>query len=136
MRLASIYLPKALPLTELPDERIQFALGMYGEGDFFTTEGCCRRVSASRHRYDRRTRTLRSGRAGSRACIRAARQTSEVMTELYIGYLGRESIRKVLANYGIGQRRPMWQLSDMPDRGLDYATFDPQVRPVSRSIRQ
>ena len=34
--LANIYLPKALPLTELPDERVQFTLGMYGEGDFFT----------------------------------------------------------------------------------------------------
>ena len=35
--LANIYIPKALPLTELPDERQQFTLGMYGEGaDFFT----------------------------------------------------------------------------------------------------
>ena len=32
--LANIYLPKALPLTELPDERMQFTLGMYGSGDF------------------------------------------------------------------------------------------------------
>ena len=37
--LANIYLPKALPLTELPDERVQFTLGMYGEGDFFTMKG-------------------------------------------------------------------------------------------------
>ena len=34
--LGNIYLPKALPLTELPDERMQFTLGMYGDGDFFT----------------------------------------------------------------------------------------------------
>lgn len=37
--LANIYLPKSLPLTELPDERMQFILGMYGEGDFFTMKG-------------------------------------------------------------------------------------------------
>ena len=37
--LANIYLPKNLPLTELPDERMQFTLGMYGEGDFFTMKG-------------------------------------------------------------------------------------------------
>lgn len=37
--LANIYLPKSLPLTELPDERMQFVLGMYGEGDFFTMKG-------------------------------------------------------------------------------------------------
>ncbi len=38
--LGNIYLPKALPLTdELPEERMQFTLGMYGEGDFFTMKG-------------------------------------------------------------------------------------------------
>ena len=37
--LANIYLPKALPLTELPDERMQLTLGMYGDGDFFTMKG-------------------------------------------------------------------------------------------------
>lgn len=38
--LGNIYLPKELPLTEeLPDERMQFTLGMYGEGDFFTMKG-------------------------------------------------------------------------------------------------
>ena len=37
--LANIYRPKTLPLTELPDERMQFTLGMYGEGDFFTMKG-------------------------------------------------------------------------------------------------
>ena len=39
MSLANIYLPNALPLTELPDERMQFTLGMYGDGDFFTMKG-------------------------------------------------------------------------------------------------
>lgn len=37
--MGNIYLPKALPLTELPDERMQFTLGFYGEGDFFTMKG-------------------------------------------------------------------------------------------------
>ena len=37
--MAKVYLPKSLPLTELPDERVQFTLGMYGEGDFFTMKG-------------------------------------------------------------------------------------------------
>ena len=42
--LGNIYIPKALPLTELPDERMQFTLGMYGSGDFFTMKGRCGRV--------------------------------------------------------------------------------------------
>lgn len=37
--LANIYLPKALPVTELPEERMQFTLGMYGDGDFFSMKG-------------------------------------------------------------------------------------------------
>ncbi len=37
--LGNIYLPKQIPVTELPEERMQFTLGMYGEGDFFTMKG-------------------------------------------------------------------------------------------------
>ena len=37
--LGNIYLPKQLPVTELPMERMQFTLGMYGEGDFYTLKG-------------------------------------------------------------------------------------------------
>lgn len=38
--LANIYLPESLPITDkLPDERMQFTLGMYGEGGFFEMKG-------------------------------------------------------------------------------------------------
>ena len=37
--LGNVYLPKALPLTELPEERMKLTLGMYGEGDFFSLKG-------------------------------------------------------------------------------------------------
>ena len=37
--LGNIYLPKALPLTELPEEKMRLTLGMYGEGDFFEMKG-------------------------------------------------------------------------------------------------
>lgn len=35
----NIYLPKTLPLTELPEEKMRLTLGMYGDGDFFTMKG-------------------------------------------------------------------------------------------------
>lgn len=35
----NVYIPKALPITELPDEKMKLTLGMYGEGDFFTLKG-------------------------------------------------------------------------------------------------
>lgn len=37
--LGNIYLPKQIPLTDLPEERMQLTLGMYGEGDFYTLKG-------------------------------------------------------------------------------------------------
>ena len=37
--LANIYIPKELPLKELPDEQMKLTLGMYGSGDFFTMKG-------------------------------------------------------------------------------------------------
>lgn len=37
--LGNVYLPKALPLTELPEERMKMTFGMYGEGDFFNLKG-------------------------------------------------------------------------------------------------
>ena len=44
MNSVNVYLPKALPLTELPDERMHFTLGMYGAGDFFDMKGVMRRI--------------------------------------------------------------------------------------------
>ena len=38
--LGNVYIAKSLPLTELPDERMQFTLGSYGDGeDFYTMKG-------------------------------------------------------------------------------------------------
>ncbi len=37
--LGNIYIPHSLPLKELPDEKMELTLGMYGEGDFFTMKG-------------------------------------------------------------------------------------------------
>ena len=37
--LGNIYVPKNLPLTELPDEKMMLTLGMYGEGDFYELKG-------------------------------------------------------------------------------------------------
>ena len=39
--IGKVYLPKSLPLTELPDERVHFTLGMYGAGDFLIMKGVC-----------------------------------------------------------------------------------------------
>ncbi|MDK2811268.1 MAG: phenylalanyl-tRNA synthetase beta chain [Petroclostridium sp.] len=37
--LGSIYIPKALPVQELPEEKLVVTLGMYGESDFYLLKG-------------------------------------------------------------------------------------------------
>ncbi|MDE6914228.1 MAG: phenylalanine--tRNA ligase subunit beta, partial [Lachnospiraceae bacterium] len=37
--LGNIYIPKSVPVVDYADERMQFTLGMYGDGDFFTMKG-------------------------------------------------------------------------------------------------
>ena len=37
--MAKVYLPKELPLKDLPEERMKLTLGMYGMGDFFEMKG-------------------------------------------------------------------------------------------------
>ncbi|MDE5965664.1 MAG: phenylalanine--tRNA ligase subunit beta, partial [Lachnospiraceae bacterium] len=42
--LGNVYLPKSLPLTQLPEERMKMTFGMYGEGDFFNLKGVLEEV--------------------------------------------------------------------------------------------
>ncbi|MCR4956275.1 MAG: phenylalanine--tRNA ligase subunit beta [Lachnospiraceae bacterium] len=37
--MGNVYIPKQLPLTELPSERMIMTLGMYGDGDFYDLKG-------------------------------------------------------------------------------------------------
>ncbi len=73
--LGNIYLPKALPLTELPEERMQFTLGMYGDGDFYTMKGVVEefldklgadQLRGRRGRLSRRGASVRGGRVRHR----------------------------------------------------------------------
>lgn len=44
--MANIYIPKELPLKELPDERMQLTFGMYGSCDFYDMKGVVETVLA------------------------------------------------------------------------------------------
>ena len=80
--LGNIYLPKQTPVTELPEERMQFTLGMYGEGDFYTMKGVVEELfdklgMHEKAEYDPSDK--KSFRPGSiLSCIRAVRQISYI----------------------------------------------------------
>ena len=42
--LGNVYIPKALPLTELPEERTTLCFGFYGKGDFFDLKGALEQI--------------------------------------------------------------------------------------------
>lgn len=75
--MGNIYIPGELPLKELPDERMQFTLGMYGEGDFYIMKGV---VEEFLDKIGMKKKETYDPKAGKPFCIRADRPTS-FMTE-------------------------------------------------------
>lgn len=123
--LGNVYLPKALPLTELPDERMQFTLGFYGEGDFFTMKGVVEEFlehvgMSKKPEYD--------PEAG-KPWLHPGRQANVVYDGTVIGYVG-EVHPKVLANYNIGQRAYVAVL-DMPCI-VEKASFDRKYEGIAK----
>ena len=115
--LGNIYIPKALPLTELPDERMQFTLGMYGEGDFYTMKGV---VEEFFEKLGMKKRIHYDPAAG-KPFLHPGRQAAIVYEGHTVGFLG-EVHPYVADNYGIGERVYIANI-DMPEI-LDFATFD------------
>ena len=97
--LGNIYLPKQIPVTELPEERMQLTLGMYGDGDFFTMKGVVEEILDNtelnlKPEYD--------PNAGL-PFFHPGRQANIVYDGTVIGYLG-EVHPTVAANYSIKER--------------------------------
>ncbi|BBF44102.1 Phenylalanyl-tRNA synthetase beta chain [Lachnospiraceae bacterium KM106-2] len=107
--LANIYLPKALPLTELPDERVQLTLGMYGDGDFFSLKGV---VEELLEKVGMKQREEYDPNAG-KSFLHPGRQANIIYDGVVIGYMG-EVHPAVSDNYGIGDRAYIAVL-DMPE---------------------
>ncbi len=115
--LGNVYLAKELPLTELPDERMQFTLGMYGEGDFYTMKGV---VEEFFDCIGMKKKAAYDPKAG-KTFLHPGRQANIVYEGTVVGYLG-EVHPEVCDNYDIGTRVYVAVL-DMPEV-VPFATFD------------
>ena len=123
--IGNIYLPKALPVTELPEERTQFTLGMYGEGDFFTMKGVVEEFfeKAGLHKkisYDPNA---------EKSFLHPGRQANIMYRGNVVGYMG-EVHPQVAENYSINERVYI-AVIDMPYI-VEYASFDRKYTGIAK----
>ena len=123
--LGNVYLPKALPLTELPEERMQFTLGMYGDCDFFTMKGVLEEFFDC---IGMRKKAAYDPNAG-RNYLHPGRQANIFYEGTLVGYLG-EVHPEVCDNYDMKTRAYVAVL-DMP-AVLPYATFDRKYEGIAK----
>ncbi len=123
--LANIYLPKALPITELPDERMQFTLGIYGAGDFFDLKGV---VEEFLEKVGMKNLITYDPKAG-KPFLHPGRQANIIYNRTVIGFLG-EVHPDVLDNYEIADKAYVAVL-DMPEI-VSLATFDVKYKGIAK----
>ena len=123
--LGNVYLPKQVPVTELPEERMQFTLGMYGEGDFFTMKGVVEEFFDS---LGMRKKAVYDPNAG-KTYLHPGRQANISYDGVVVGYLG-EVHPEVLDNYNIGTKVYVAVL-DMPEV-VKCASFDRKYEGIAK----
>ena len=123
--LGNIYLPKSLPLTELPEERMQFTLGMYGDGDFFSMKGVIEEFFEKIGLHKKETYNPNAGKP----YLHPGRQANIIYDGVVVGYLG-EVHPDVADTYGIGTKAYVAVL-DMPEI-TKRATFDRKYTGIAK----
>ena len=137
--LANVYLPKSLPLTELPEEQMQLTLGMYGEGDFFTMKGV---VESLMQRMGLKKAAKYDPQAG-KSFLHPGRQAKVIYEGCEVAYLG-EIHPEVLDNFSIGQKAyiavvNMKQLSELASFDVKYVgipKFPAMTRDISLTMKK
>ena len=115
--LANIYIPKELPLKELPDERMQFVLGFYGKENFFDMKGVVEEFLytigiVSKLHYDPSCKE---------EFLHPGRKADIVLDGVRLGYLG-EVHPIVCDNYKLGEKTYIAVL-DLPNV-IPFVNFD------------
>ena len=123
--LANVYIPKSLPLTELPDERMQFTLGFYGDGDFFTMKGVIEEFLEHVGMFGKITYDPNSGKK----FLHPGRQANVIYGGKVLGYLG-EVHPAVCDNYEIGDKAYVAVL-EIPEI-LPFTTFDRKYEGIAK----
>lgn len=123
--LGNIYIPYELPLEKLPDERMQFTLGMYGDGDFFTMKGVIEEFFEKVGLKNKITYDPQS----QKSFLHPGRQANVIYDNKVVGFLG-EVHPYVLDNYSIGERAYV-AVIDIPTI-VELASFDRKFKGIAK----
>lgn len=121
----NIYLPKELPLKELPEERMQMTLGMYGEGNFFTLKGVLEDIFETLG-VDNMIEYLPTKEY---PFLHPGRQASVMLGNEKVAYIGQVH-PEVMDNYSMKQNAIV-AVIDMPVL-VAHATFDRKYEAVAK----
>ena len=97
--ISNIYLAKKLPLEDYPEEKKQFCLGMYGEGDFFVLKGV---IEEFLYKVGMKKLPSYNADAG-KTFLHPGRQALIIYEDTVVGYFG-EVHPLVQEAYGIAER--------------------------------
>ncbi len=123
--LGNIYLPKQIPVTELPEERMQLTLGMYGDGDFYTMKGVVEEFFDKAGLHGKESYEPNAGKP----FLHPGRQADIIYSGKMVGYLG-EIHPQVADNYDIKERVYV-AVIDMPEI-VSLASFDRKYQGIAR----
>lgn len=123
--LGNVYLPKSLPLTELPEERMMFTLGMYGDGDFFDMKGVIEEFFDQVGMHKKVDYDPKAGKS----FLHPGRQALISYEGDLLGYLG--EVHPVVADtYGIGTRAYVAVIDIL--HVVNHATFDRKYEGIAK----
>ncbi|MBQ7765574.1 MAG: phenylalanine--tRNA ligase subunit beta [Lachnospiraceae bacterium] len=121
----NIYIAKSLPLTELPEERMQMTFGSYGEGDFFSMKGVLETFFESVGMKEKVEYDPNAGKS----FLHPGRQASVIYKGVVLGYLG-EVHPMVCANYDL-KGKVYVAVLDMPNV-IPFTTYDRKYEGIAK----
>lgn len=122
--LATVYLPKE-EKDSLPEEKVQFTLGCFGEDDFFTVKGV---IEEFLERAGMKTKPSYDPES-NKPYLHPGRQANVIYGNTVIGYLG-ELHPEVADNYEIGERAYV-AVIDLPVV-TQMASFDRKYKGIAK----
>ncbi len=129
--IAPVFIPKKLPLKELPDERLTISLGMYGDEDFYSVKGRAEGL------FDELNIAGYEFRKVQNPSYHPGRAAEILIGDKVLGIIG-EVNDDIVSGYGIGGRVYAGELNfdllmDNMDHSVTYSPL-PRFPSVKRDI--